>query len=414
MTSGLESWDAEYIDNPAWDAIEDLIEKIDGVEPVNEDENGQVDRLILTLRMVLGRRDTPSLFISPTMMSQLQTTVVQQLRPQIDAWTQNHQTVYLNSASSYLFNLLEVTRGWPISREQNLRNAAASLRETVKSSSSHLRSLQQAVEEASATFEEQLNSTHQRFDEREDQSIEQYRELEAKVTTANEELNELQTRVDNLVVQQQERFDKSEQARLETHQQLLAKHRAELASALDETDTSTHQMLQNQLASGQALVEDLEELKRKASNVVSVVATSTTSEWYKLHADQQRKTADTMRWIAVGLFVTAFCVTAIWVFLLDHESDSWKATVIKTTLTVSLLAAAAYLVNESSNHRDEEIKARSTELKLRALDPFIAPLAENQRDEILIAPARELFVTDGNHSAFLNPLVRKSETASDV
>ena len=160
---------------------------------------------------------------------------------------------------------------------------------------------------------------------------------------------------------------------------------------------TSRETLDAQKSSGESVIARLEELKNEAEEVVGAVGTASTANWYRDHANDQQRSANTWRWNANGGFVAAFAVSIFWLIVLDDPDDSWRATLLKGTLSISLFAAATYAIRESSQHRQEEFKARSIELKIRALDPFIANLDGTERQNLKGDMARQIFILDGKH-----------------
>ncbi len=74
------------------------------------------------------------------------------------------------------------------------------------------------------------------------------------------------------------------------------------------------------------------------------------------------------------------------------ESDL-RASPFRGILSVTFVGFATYATAESRNHRKRESAARSTELKLRAFDPYIAALKVKDRHRLKIESTRHIFMS---------------------
>lgn len=383
----LQDWYRTYREHSAWSAIESTLETTGAYEANDDQERDMLDYIRLVLTAVLEWRNAPTILISESMLQGLQAAVIKNVQTPLVTWGQTSNLAHLSQAHSNLHTVLEAVRGWPKSKEDNLRSAAAVLREAIRVTNGHIGDTTEQIEQAKADLGNQLQRAHERFDEREDSSIDKFREIEAKVRQVNEAMSELDERLDTLTEKQQERFDNSQQERLSDFNGLLKEHRNALDAELD-----------RQRAEGNSILEEMEGIKSKTAAVSSVVATSTTSEAYKIEADQQKRIADSLRDWAVRILSIAAVVTVIWIYLLETEDSTNQGFLIRIGLSLTLVGAAVYLVRESTRHRNKEFSNRDLELKLRALDPFIQPVEPGKREELMLKAAHYFFGLDGEPS----------------
>lgn len=219
--------------------------------------------------------------------------------------------------------------------------------------------------------------------------------LSSSIAQLQETISQQGTRLDTALTTHQETFNKAESMRLLEHQETVQSARRELDAVIQEAEEDSRAGLANQEALGKEVLSRLDQLEEQARAVVGAVANASTSTDYGKHAENQRKIADKWRWIAVVLSILAFSVTVYSVYIDDTEEEPWTVSVIKAVTSVTILAAAGYAAKESSQHRREEIGARNTQLKLVALDPFIANLEKENREQMKIAAAKHLFIIEG-------------------
>jgi DNA anti-recombination protein RmuC len=271
------------------------------------------------------------------MLSNLDISVRSNVKAQLDQWAANSNVAHLNNAYTNLHIVLDVVRGWPSSKEQNLRAAAATLRESVKSSHTHLQSLQQAVEETKTILENERDSIHQQLDQREDVSIGRFQELEQSLIQAAQRQDQIEARLDSIVATHQDTFTKAGAGRLAEHQQALKDRRAEFAESLDRAVQESQETLESQQASGENVLARLGELEDQAKKVVEAVALAGTSTDYGKYAKEQKETADQLRRGAIALFVVAAIITGVWVIWIGAEEIELGAILLRLGPSLSFL-----------------------------------------------------------------------------
>lgn len=236
------------------------------------------------------------------------------------------------------------------------------------------------IDEARAELNHQLEVVQKEMDGRDERAAQRFSEVEDRVTDALEVMADLESRLDTLIEKQQERFDNS----LEVHREVLANEQEISRKSLEE-------VRQDQKQKGEALLNQMEEIKSKTRAVSSIVATATTSEAYRIEANNQRRNANWMRGLAICLLVVAAIVTIWWIWKLEPTETSDQALLVRLGLSLTLVGASVYCVRESAKHRAMEFENRSLELKLRALDPFIQPVNPLDREEIMLKAAHYFF-----------------------
>lgn len=405
MSASIGSWDEEYSEHSAWEIIASTIARIDEQDDQETDdaESEILARIRATLQIILEWKETPSLLISPQMLAALEGAVLD-IQSELDRWLQTRSASNLNAALADLHTALEVTRGWPPTKDKSVRAATTILRQATQESERVLQLLRDTAEQVKGELEQELVSVKKNLDDRENEAVTNHQELETNIAKAQQSLEQIEAkgeqidaRLDTVLNTQQETFNKAEAGRLDRHQSHLESEQSEFQEALDAAVEQSREKLATQESSGQSVLARLDELKDEAEEVVGAVGTASTANWYETHANEQRKSADFWRWIATGLFAVAFGVVTYSAYIADHNDDSWKVTVIRATATATLVAGAVYAAKESTHHRGVEDRSRSTQLKLRALDPFIANLDEADRTKLKRDTATQIFIHDGMH-----------------
>jgi urate oxidase len=406
MSRVLAQWESEYSGHEVWHNIASTIEEVDSLEVPDDDYVAKMERVSATLQVIFDWKEMPSLLISRQMLDELNDAVLNEILRLIQLWRRHHNTSYLdNASSSGLHAVLNATRGWPPSKDRYARAVTATLKQATQQSETALHTLQHAIakqveddrareERLNQQLEEHLVEIRSRMDAITD-SIDA---TEQHIARIEGKADQIDTRLDNVISTHEHHFSKAQNERASTWETELRDSRKEFVEELGRAVERSTETLQNQEQSGKRVLERLDELKTDAENVVGAVGTAATANWYKNHADEQQTSANHWRWIATGLFVSAFAVTVAWVLVFEADEHTWSESLLKATLTVSLLAAAGYAVRESSHHLDAEFRARNVELKLRALNPFIANLEEEKRLALTADAARQIFIQDGTVS----------------
>jgi len=130
---------------------------------------------------------------------------------------------------------------------------------------------------------------------------------------------------------------------------------------------------------------------------VEAVALASTSTDYGKYAKEQKETADQLRRGAIALFVVAAIITGVWVIWIGAEEIELGAILLRLGLSLSFFGAATYAITESRRHRKEEVKAKDTQLKLVALEPFIANVNPARREQFKLAIAHHVFISDNGY-----------------
>lgn len=147
-----------------------------------------------------------------------------------------------------------------------------------------------------------------------------------------------------------------------------------------------------------------------------IVANDGVAGGYKKTAKDEGKAANLWRNVAMGAFVAASLWTMFKVFAywMDWVSTApgqfdWGEVIAATSLTLILLATAAYAARQSKLHRVNEQQMSWFSLEVSALDPFIASLTEDQQQVLKMQLSQRLF--GQNRVAVANEEnVRENET----
>jgi hypothetical protein len=145
-------------------------------------------------------------------------------------------------------------------------------------------------------------------------------------------------------------------------------------------------------------------LRQDAETVFGVVQNTIQAGAHKTYADNERKTANTYRYAAIFLMLSAVAILVLpeiikFIRIEDIEKYfvDWDNLLKRLPISAVLFAPAFYLARESSKHRQNEFQNRRRELTLRTIDPYLALLKEEtKKDELKGQIAQSIFGGNDN------------------
>lgn len=144
-------------------------------------------------------------------------------------------------------------------------------------------------------------------------------------------------------------------------------------------------------------IKSLQAKLEEAQKIVNIVGNVGVTGNYQKIAEQNKKTADFFRWVALG-FMAVMSVLLIWSLIeisRNGEFNLYKS-LVRILMAAVLTYPAVYASRESSKHRKLETQNRSLELELASIGPFIELLPEDKKQKIKEDLASKYF---GNHSS---------------
>ncbi len=213
------------------------------------------------------------------------------------------------------------------------------------------------------------------------------KEVDALSSIKSEKLNEWHTQFTEAQTSRSEAFTQKQSDQTNEFDEWFNKYKSD-------TNQSTGKIIENW---NTELENFYEEFKNKIKNqsidaekkhqsireIHGLVAEDSVAGGYKQLADHERDQANFWR-IASILFIVA---TAIWIALTyltgfnttENNEVIWVQVIKATSLTGVLLFGAVYASKQSNLHRNNEKQTRWFALEVKAIDPFISSLSEDQQ-----------------------------------
>ncbi len=218
-----------------------------------------------------------------------------------------------------------------------------------------------AAPKAPMNLEEQLGNASSKLIELEGRIAEKGKEIDGDIETLRRSLSSLGGEIS---------------ARLEAADQLTEDARDKIEARNDEIDSVVGAL------TGRALNGDYQRL-----------------------ADDESRNSRQYRRVALLLMAGMVGVTTI-SFLVSLEGPvAWSAFALRFSLVFVISVPAAYCARQSAIHRNRQLELEKTALQLASLNPFIAPLDEEQRNTVRLRMAEHVFSASVENS----PATRRAD-----
>lgn len=135
--------------------------------------------------------------------------------------------------------------------------------------------------------------------------------------------------------------------------------------------------------------EDIREIVEKRNHIrelYHLTGNDATVGGYQSQADQEKKSADLYRIVAITLMVIAagaLLYPYIMEIIRNQRHDlQWAVFLERLPLSTIILVPALYAARESGKHRSEERHLRTLQLQISTLDPYLSTLPDSKKKQI--------------------------------
>lgn len=295
----------------------------------------------------------------------------------INAFLQNSNAAHVNqNVRNHLNGALQQTMLLPRATNKkdadSLAKAANDYRETVDQLIADLRKdkdalvseVRSAQNEAKA-FQEQIN------------------QLKSEATSEK-------SRLSQVVDQHQQQFSQSQQERQnkftenltkqkENADKITADQKEAFSALIEDLKSKQKESLSNYEKAAQEVIDILEGKRNEASDLVHVIGNIGVTGNYKKIADEEKKTADVLRRVAIGFMVLMVVAVGSIVFASISNGVDWGTAILRMLAGLIFAVPAGYAAAESAKHRRIELRNRRVELELASLDPFLEKLDDEKK-----------------------------------
>lgn len=315
-----------------------------------------------------------------------------QITSELTSYVSNKNPAHLTNANSHADQLLLVLPQIPMSIEgadvELVRESVSSFR---KSAGQYLRyveedvdSLRNEIQDLSARVQETINS------------------IEAQKTRLDTAIAQFQQQFSEAEDSRRTRFTDEETRRSGEHSSSVEEMKLQFKSTTEVLDQQSSQVIKKanedldqarETLQNQASVQmaELDRMLEQAQELVFVIANTGMAGGYQKIANQERRASTFWKSVAVlsmiGLIlfaVFAFQATLGTVFNLPKFAA-------RTLVTSTFGILAAYAARQASKHDDKERYNRKMELEMASIDPFLAGLPEESKQQVKADLAQRLF-----------------------
>lgn len=129
-------------------------------------------------------------------------------------------------------------------------------------------------------------------------------------------------------------------------------------------------------------IEQLKYKKEEASNLVQIIGNIGVTGNFQKIANQEKKTADWLRKVALTLMICMVFVIGLTIFISTKNGFDWKLAIFRIGAALILAIPATYAATESSKHRSSEFRNRQSELELASIDLFLEKMPDEKKHEL--------------------------------
>ncbi|HEV7566811.1 MAG TPA: hypothetical protein VGO31_12715 [Microbacteriaceae bacterium] len=262
--------------------------------------------------------------------------------------------------------------------EQAVRESAANYQ---RSTSQRLNAIEAAAAEAERLVQADLATLRENVATASTTAL---AEIEAHATAFEGKLDE----VDTTISAQQQRLDVMLDRQNATFASTQEERTAAYEAALAAAKKSVADLLAQAKVDVDARVSEIRRMEEESSGLVASIGLGGTAERYGDEAKDQKRVADTFRWITV---VLALGAVAMAIFAVIHRVNDNSVVLAKLGVSAVLGGLAAYTARQSGRHRQREERARNLQLELTAFAPFIEPLPEPIKELERVLMTRKTF-----------------------
>lgn len=335
----------------------------------------EVERLVWVVNHVRERLNAaPAMAVPHQTLEQLNLQLAN-LNTEIGNFTNLGNAAYLGNANTQVDGLLELARVLPplsgdgaVKEAENylhqVRGIVASVVGDVDADRSRVRADSEATLEQMKSAKEALTA--------------QLDAVAAEVATLQAQAAQQSGQLEELLTAQRAQFDQGEANRVAAFKAAEDERtqNAEAAAAeAQERFASTSGELTEQAA---GTLARLEELQGQAEELVGAIGVTGVAAGYDQTAAREKRAADLWRRCTVGVALVAAGILAFALFVDHGEEGGWQRLAARGVVSLSLAGVAAYCGRQSAEHRKGERDARARHLQLRALNPYLANMPEEE------------------------------------
>ncbi len=228
--------------------------------------------------------------------------------------------------------------------------------------------------------------------------------LREEANALKNSIREQKSRLDSVVNEFQSQFSKAEEARRSESasvlkeeegkmEQLRSSYEEKFEASIEGSETRFNSISENLSAKAGGIISEIEKFKEKAERLIHVIANTGMVGGCQRVANEERKVG--RFWDGVSLLSLAGMVGfAIYAFHGTFDDFNPGVFLARFGVVLTFGALAGYAARQADKHHKVERRNRRVELELASIDPFLAELPDEERNQIKAAVADRLFARE--------------------
>jgi hypothetical protein len=309
-----------------------------------------------------------------------------QLRPQLEQFLKDENVSNLQNANNQADQLVQKMPPFA------LPETAAKQAEAVSSLAAAVESLIKSLTDQSKTTSEALRKLNEDAKATADHQSQLNKTIEVQKGRLDTAIAEFQKQFSETEAARRKQTEATEQNFKAQFDQFKEKISTDIKTLIDAQKKDMTDLSSRLAESGKKIIAEMEIKKDAAAKVLDISTNVAVSGGYGKYAAQEKVAAEVLRIIAL-IFMCCLIYGAyrtIEVALHMTEID-WKLLAIRAITTFTLAIPAFYAVRESNKHRVTERRYRKMQLELAAIDPYLALLEKDKREQIKLSLSERFF-----------------------
>jgi len=305
---------------------------------------------------------------------------------QLNTFKSNQGIGHLHNVNTYVDSIITIFSQTPFmlngQQKGSLSKAASAYAEVLDQ---HLSRLNETVDGEVGAVEKNVAAIQTSIVENEKSLATMKTQLQSVGQTIQQQTAEFNTQ-----------FQASEKARADKYEAVLTKLEKRIDDEVVRLGTKADAEFEKLATKAGTTLEVLGKFHDDAAKVFGVVVNTLQAGAYSSYANEEKKTANILRWSAIALMilgVAILVVPEITKFIADSKGYVlyWQLSLGRIPFSIILFIPAFYLARESNKHRNTEVLNRRRELILSTIDPYLVLLPDEKAQQIKLDIAKGIF-----------------------
>ena len=259
-----------------------------------------------------------------------------------------------------------------LDKKEIANNELISLNKQIEKNKNDLKNLSNIIETQKARLDTAITEFQKQFSEAEDRRRETFdNKVKEYDGTVQQNIKSLQQDINSFKNEKKDIIDKT-----------VEEYKNKTNNNIELLNKKIEEIIKDHQNNSEETIKYLENTKAQAAKLLNIISNIGVTGNYNKIANQERRTANWLRGIAIVFMIIGIVVISEIVFKISTIGFDWKLLLSRVGVTLVILIPAFYLVKESANHRKNEIRNRKMELELASINPYLELLPEKEKIEL--------------------------------